>query len=151
MASMDSSQRILLKGLSLVARREGPWWNLIPQAFRLIFPLTLFLAELFILAVFIYLAGLIVVGGKKALLSDAFLISLLGTVSSTVLLMFIPYRLIALIISIVVWLLLIKGFYETGWLGAIAVGVLTVIISVVITIVLALIFGIIGVLWEFFL
>jgi hypothetical protein len=144
-------QQALLKDLGLIAKREGPWWNLIPEAFRLIFPLTLFLVDLFILAVFIYLAGLIVVGGKRALLRDAFIISLLGTVSSTILLMLIPYRLIALIISVVVWLLLIKGFYETGWLGAIAVGILTVIISVVITIVLALIFGIIGVLWEFFL
>lgn len=141
----------MIRDLSLVAREIGPWWNLIPEAFRLIFPLTLFLVDLFILAVFIHLAGLIVVGGKRALLRDAFLISLLGTVSSTILLMLIPYRLIALLISIIVWLLLIKSFYETGWLGAIAVGILTVIISAVILIILALIFGVIGALWEFFL
>jgi len=142
---------ILLVNLSLAARREGPWWDLIedPQL-RVIFSLVLFFVNLFVLAVVLYLAGLVVVGGKRALLSDAFLISFLGTVLSTVFFMFIPYSLIALALSIFVWLLLIKRLYETGWFGATAVGILAIIIFLVVTILLALAFGILYIIFERF-
>ncbi len=79
---------------------------------------------------------------------DAFLISFLGTVLSTVFVLFIPYLFIALILSVFVWLLLIKRFYETGWLGAIAVGLLAMIIFLVVAILLALAFGIVREIWE---
>jgi len=95
------------------------------------------------MACFLYVAGLIVVGGKRARFTDAFLISLLGTVLSMIFVMFIPYPFIPLILNIFVWLLLIKRFYETGWLGAIAVGLLAMIIFLVVAIFVALIFGII--------
>jgi len=120
--------------LSLV--NEGPWWK-IGEGIRLIFSLTLFFAELFVLAVVLYLAGLIVVGRRRALLTDAFLISFLGTVLSTLFWLFIPYNLIALVLFILVWLLLIKRLYETGWLGAIAVAILAMIIYIAIVILLA--------------
>jgi uncharacterized membrane protein len=116
----------------------GQLWKIVSLAFSL----TLFFANLLVLTVFLYLAGLIVVGKKRALLSDAFIISLLGTVLSTLFLMFIPYPLVLLFLCIFVWLLLIKRFYETGWLGATAVALLTVIIFLAITIILALLFGI---------
>jgi hypothetical protein len=119
------------------------WWELIPQQFRVIFPLTLFFVQFFVMACFLYVAGLIVVGGKRARFTDAFLISLLGTVLSMIFVMFIPYPFIPLILNIFVWLLLIKRFYETGWLGAIAVGLLAMIIFLVVAIFVALIFGII--------
>ena len=139
---------MLLGCLSLTAGKEGPWWNLIPEELRLVFSLTLFFVNLFVLALVLYLAGLIVVGRRRALPTDAFLISLLGTVLSTLFFIFIPYRVVALFLSIVVWLLLIKRFFETGWLEAIAVGILTVIVFLAITVVLALIFGIIKEAWE---
>jgi hypothetical protein len=101
--------------------------------------------------VVLYLAGLVVAGKRRTLLSDAFLISLLGSVLSTVFFMFIPYRLIALALSIIVWLLLIKRFYKIGWLGAIAVGLLAVIVFLVVTVLLALIFGILTIVLERFL
>jgi hypothetical protein len=118
------------------------WSNIIPEAFRLLFPLTLFFASLSILAGVLYLAGLVVVGRKRALLSEAVVISLLGTVLSMVFFMFIPYGLVALFLSIVVWLLLIKRLYKTGWFGAIAVGVLALVVFFVIVIFVALAFGI---------
>jgi len=142
---------MLLGSLSTAARREGPWWEIIPVELRLIFSLTLFFVNLFVLAVVLYLAGLVVVGGKRALLSDAFIISLLGTVLSTLFFMFIPYRLVALALSIIVWLLVIERLYETGWLGAIAVGILAIIIFLAVTILLALFFGILYVIFERFL
>jgi len=135
-------QAMLSVSLSLVA--DGPLWEVV----SLTFSLALFFINLLVLTVVLYLAGLVVVGKKRALLTDAFIISLLGTVLSTLFLMFIPYRLIRLFLFIFVWLFLIKRFYETGWLRAIAVAILTVIIFLAITIILALLFGILEAIFE---
>jgi len=138
--------------ISLSATEDGGGrWSDLPQVLRIIFPLTLFLVALLVLAGVLYLAGLVVVGGKRARFRDAFLISFLGTVLLTLFVVFIPYPLIPLILSVFVWLLLIKRLYETRWLGAIAVGLMAMIIFVAITIILALLFGIIKEareLWE---
>ena len=115
----------------------------------MIFPLVVFFVTLVILAIVLYFAGLIVVGKKRALMSDAFIISLLGSVLSTVFFMFIP-SLLALALSLIVWLLLIKRLYETSWLKAIAVGILAIVIFLAVTVLLALIFGILTALFERF-
>jgi hypothetical protein len=141
---------ILLVSSSIAARGEGTWWDLIQEDFRLIFSLTLFFVNLLVLAIVLYLAGLVVVGKKRALLTDAFIISLLGTVLSTVFFMFIPYRLIALLLGIITWLLLIKRLYGTGWIGAIGVGILAIIIFLAVTVLLALAFGILSIVIERF-
>jgi hypothetical protein len=133
-------ETLMLESLSVIA--SGSWNNVIPEAFRLVFPLTLFFASLFVLAGVLYLAGLVVVGRKRALLSEAVMISLLGTVLSMAFFMLIPYSLIALLLSIIVWLLLIKRLYKTGWFGAIAVGILALVVFFVIVIFVALAFGI---------
>jgi hypothetical protein len=144
-------QHVLLLLLSTIGQGEESWWNLIREDLRIIFALGLFFFNLLILAVFLYFAGLIVVGKKRALLSDAIIISLLGTVLSTLFFMFLPYRLLALALSIFLWLLLIKRLYRTGWLMAIAVGILALIIFLAVMVLLALFFGIIEVLTERFL
>jgi hypothetical protein len=136
--------------LLLSLNMKGSWWNLIPENLRLIFSLAFFFVNLLVLAVVLYLAGLIVVGKRRALMSDAFIISFLGTVLSTALFLFIPYRLIALFLSIVIWLLLIKRLYETGWLGAMAVGILAIIIFLAVTVIIALAFGILYIIIELF-
>jgi hypothetical protein len=141
---------MLLLILSIAAQGEKSWWNLIREDLRVIFLLVLFLVNLLILAVVLYLAGLVVVGKKRALLTDAFIISLLGTVLSTVFFMFIPYRLIALLLGIITWLLLIKRLYGTGWIGAIGVGILAIIIFLAVTVLLALAFGILSIVIERF-
>jgi hypothetical protein len=142
------AQLILLA--SLVADRTGPWRDLIPPEYQLIFPLALFLINLFVLAFFLYLAGLVVVGAKRARVTDAFVISLLGTVLSTAFFLFIPYRLVALLLAVFTWLLLIKRLYETGWFGAVAVGILAVVVFLVVVTLLALVFGILYIITERF-
>jgi len=142
--------RLMLVG-SLIADAEGSWWRMIPEELRLVFSLVVFFVNLLVLAVVLYLAGLVVVGKKRALLTDAFIISFLGTVLSTLFLMFIPYRLIALVLCIFTWLLLIKRLYETGWLGAIAVGILAMIIFLAVTVLLALFFGILHIISKLLL
>jgi hypothetical protein len=118
-------------------------WDIIREqlgpVFAPVFALVWFLVELFVMAGVFYIAGLIVVGGKRARFSDAFIISLLGTVLSTLFFIFIPYGLIALFLSLFTWLLLIKRLYETGWLGAIAVGILAIIVYFVVLVLLAFI------------
>lgn len=118
------------------------------EGLTLIFALVWFFVSLLVLAVVLYLAGLIVVGRKRALFSDAFIISLLGTVLTTLFVIFIPYPLITLILSLFVWLVLIKRLFETGWLGAIAVGILAIIIHLAILVLLALAFHILGRIFE---
>jgi hypothetical protein len=100
-----------------------------------------FIVGLIVLTIIFYVAGRVVVGGKKALFSDAFVISLLGTIVMNVCLYFF-HPLVGAILSLIVWLLLIKHYYETGWLGAIAVAIMAVIVSMVITILLGILLGI---------
>jgi len=108
----------------------------------------LFFVEFLFLALVLYIAGRIVVGGKRTLFSDAFLIALVGTILSGVFMVFIPYSLLALLLSVFVWLLLIKRLYETGWLDAIAVGVLALIVFLVVLVLIALLFGILHLIFE---
>ena len=127
----------------------GNLWNIIPEPLRLLFLLALFFAELLVLAVFLYFAGLVVVGGRKARFSDAFIIAFLGNVLSTLFFAFIPYHLVASFLSIITWLLLIKNLYETSWFKAIAVGILAILIYLAIAILLLFIFGVIKEIGEF--
>ena len=123
---------------------EGRGWSHIPEGYRLLFAVTDFIVRLLILTVVFYIAGIIVVGKRRALFSDALVISLLGTAVGIICDFFFP-SLIGAILSLLVWLLLIRHYYETGWLGALAVGILAVIIAVVMSIVvlfiLALLLG----------
>jgi len=105
--------------------------------------------NLIILTIILYIAGLVVVGGDRAKLSSAFAIALLGTFISFALnmaftLVLIPLSLsweyvfiFRVFLSLIVWLSLIKSFYKTGWLGALAVAILAVIIAVVLELLLA--------------
>ncbi len=110
---------------------------------QLVGQLVNFVIGLIILTIVFYIAGRAVVGKKRALFSDAFVISLLGTTVAIIVGFFMPdIPLISLILSLIIWLLLIKRYYETGWLGALAVAILAVIIYVVIGLILFLILAI---------
>jgi hypothetical protein len=143
-------QLFFLVSSSPAAEGERAWWDLIREDFRLIFSLTLFFVNLLILTTVLYLAGLVIVGKKRALLSDAFIISLVGTVLSTAFFMFIPYHLLAMALGIITWLILIKRLYGTGWIGAIGVGILAIVIFLAVTVLLALTFGILSIVIERF-
>ena len=102
-----------------------------------------FVIGLTILTIVFYIAGRVVVGEKRALFSDALVISLLGTIVANMVSLFMPRAsLIGLILSLVIWLLLIRHYYETGWLGALAVTIMAVIIYVAVWFILSLILAI---------
>jgi hypothetical protein len=118
----------------------GNWWLQIPGEAELLFAVISFIINLVVMTIVFYVAGAIVVGKRRALFSDALVISLLGTVVGNICSLFFPV--IGWILSLIVWLLLIRRYYETGWLGALAVAILAVIIYVVVWVILALIFAI---------
>jgi hypothetical protein len=91
-----------------------------------------------IIAPILWLAGRALVGKEKAKFTDAIWIVLLGTVIGAVVGAFIG-GLIAAVIMFVIWLALIKHFFDCGWLMAFAIAVIAVIIFVVVVLVLALI------------
>jgi len=124
--------------LPIQAPLQFPFWR----------TLIIFVISLIVLAIILYVAGLVVVGGERAKLSSAFAIALLGvfvdfalSLAFTILQLPVNISLEYLLIfraflTLIVWLTLIKNFYKTGWLGALAVAILAVIIMVVLEILL---------------
>jgi hypothetical protein len=100
-----------------------------------------------VLSVIFYLAGNVVVGRSRASFKDAFAISVLGTLVLIVCLS--VFRLeVAMVLSLVAWLLLVRHYYETGILGSIAVGLTSVIVAAVILFILNMLLGYSAVLFE---
>jgi hypothetical protein len=93
-----------------------------------------------VLSVVFYLAGTVVVGRQRTSFKDAFAISVLGTLVLIVCLSVFSLE-VAMVLSLVAWLLLVSHYYETGILGSIAVGLISVIIAVVILFLLNVILG----------
>lgn len=86
----------------------------------------------------LWLVGRVLVGKAKAKFTDAIWIVVLGVVIGAVVGALIG-GLIAALIMFVVWLALIKHFFDCGWLMAFAIAIVAVIVFVIIVAVLALI------------
>lgn len=91
-----------------------------------------------IVAPVLWLAGRALVGKGKAKFTDAIWIVVLGTVIGAVVGAYIG-GLISSVIIFVVWLALIKHFFDCGWIMALAIAIIAVIIFIVIVALLALI------------
>ena len=96
-----------------------------------------------IIAPILWLAGRALVGKEKAKFLDAIWIVLLGTIIGAVVGAF-GYGLVAAVIMFVVWLALIKHFFDCGWLMALAIAIIAVIIFLVVSVVLGIVLVIIG-------
>jgi hypothetical protein len=95
-----------------------------------------------ILAPILWLAGRALAGKDKAKFTDAIWIVALGTIIGAVVGSFAG-GLIAALIMFIVWLALIKHFFDCGWLKALAIAIIAVIIFIIIVAVLAIIgFGV---------
>ena len=89
-----------------------------------------------ILAPVLWLAGRTLVGSDNAKFFDAIWIVLLGTVIGAVVGDFVG-SLVAAILMFVVWLALIKHFFDCGWVMALVIAIIAVILFVIIVAVLA--------------
>jgi hypothetical protein len=91
-----------------------------------------------IVAPVLWLVGRALVGKEKAKFTDAVWIVALGTIIGAVVGAFVG-GLIAAVIMFIVWLALIKHFFDCGWLMAFAIAVIAVIVFVIIVAILAFI------------
>jgi hypothetical protein len=95
-----------------------------------------------VIAPILWLAGRALAGKEKAKFTDAIWIVLLGTVIGAFIGAYIG-GLIAALIMFIVWLALIKHFFDCGWIKALVIAIIAVIIFVVLVAILAIIgFGI---------
>ena len=94
-----------------------------------------------VLAPVLWIVGKLFVGKNKAKFTDALWIGVLGVVIGAVVGWLLPgwLGLLGGLIMIVVWLLLIKHFFDCGWLKAFAIAIIAVIVFVIITFILALV------------
>jgi hypothetical protein len=90
-----------------------------------------------VLSPVLWLAGRALVGKDKAKFTDAIWIILLGTLFGSVFSAFFT-GIIASIIQLIVWLALVKHFFDCGWLMAFAISIVAVIIFIAIALLLGL-------------
>jgi hypothetical protein len=94
--------------------------------------------SIIVVAPVLWLVGRALVGKQKAKFTDAIWIVVLGVVIGAIVGALIG-GLFAALIMFVVWLALIKHFFDCGWLMAFVIAVIAVIVFVAIVFILALI------------
>jgi len=99
-----------------------------------------------IIAPILWLVGRALAGKDKAKLTDAIWIVILGTIIGAVVGAYVTVAggLIAAVIMLVVWLALIKHFFDCGWIKALVIAIIAVIIFVIIFFILAAILVLLG-------
>ncbi len=108
------------------------------------------LINLIFVAPFLWIAGRLL-AGKKAKFTDAIWIVIIGTV----VFYFFNYLLtdtlagfaavIAYFVMLIIWLALIKHFFDCGWLKALAISIIAVVIAVIIIFIVGFILVLIGI------
>ena len=95
------------------------------------------IAGVIIISPILWLVGRSMVGGAKARFTDAIWIVVLGVIINTVLGAFI-HGALGFIVTLVVWVGLIKHFFDASWGKAILIGILAIIVLVIVAFVLSL-------------
>ena len=101
--------------------------------------------RIIILSPVLWISGRLLAGADKAKLTDAIWIVVLGTIIGGIIEYFF-YGWLATIVVLFIWLLLVKHFFDCGWLKALAISIVTILIFIAIAVLL----GLIGfVIWSF--
>jgi hypothetical protein len=95
--------------------------------------------KIIVLAPAFWLAGRALAGKNKAKFIDAVWIVILGTLIGSIFSYFEIIGIIALIIQLLIWLGLVKHFFDTDWIRALVISVLAIIIIIVVGFILGLI------------
>ncbi|TMI36601.1 hypothetical protein E6H15_02150 [Candidatus Bathyarchaeota archaeon] len=92
--------------------------------------LIVFIIYLLVIGFVLWLAGEIVVG-RRVTFGEALGIAGVGTFLVGATIAFLP-SLIGILLGLLVFLLLVKHYFKTGWLGALGVGIMAIVVGVVI-------------------
>jgi hypothetical protein len=95
-------------------------------------------ASIIMVAPVLWIAGRVLAGKGKAKFTDAIWIVVLGVVLGAIISVFLSGW-VATLVAFIVWLALIKHFFDCGWLKALVIAVLAAIIFTVIIVALALV------------
>ena len=95
------------------------------------------IAGVIIISPILWLVGRSMVGGAKARFTDAIWIVVLGVIINTVLGAFI-HGVLGFIVTLIVWVGLIKHFFDASWGKAILIGILAIIVLVIVAFLLSL-------------
>jgi len=87
----------------------------------------------------LWLAGRTLVGKEKAKFSDAIITVFIGTVVGALFGVFFV-GLLASLIQLIIWLALVKHFFDCGWIQALAISIIAIVFFVII----AVVFGFLG-------
>jgi hypothetical protein len=108
------------------------------------------LVNLIFVAPFLWLSGRLLVGKQKAKFTDALWIVLIGSVAF----FFFNYLLadalsgfsvfVSYLAMLIIWLALVKHFFDCGWIKALAVSIIAVIIAFIILLIIFFILALIG-------
>src|SRR6266581_9776020 len=92
--------------------------------------IVLFIIYLLVIGFVLWLAGEIVVG-RRVTFGEALGIAGVGTFLVGATIAFLP-NLIGILLGLLIFLLLVKHYFKTSWLGAIGVGIMAIVVGVVI-------------------
>lgn len=98
------------------------------------------IVNIIIIAPVLWVSGRLLAGSSKAKFTDALWIVVLGTVIGA----FFQYLfsgIIASIIVLLIWLALVKHFFDTGWLKALAIAIVAILIWIVIAVIIGVVLG----------
>jgi hypothetical protein len=99
----------------------------------------------------LWIAGRLLAGKQKAKFTDALWIVIIGTIVfyfSNLLLTDLLSGfaiIISYIVMLIIWLALVKHFFDCGWLKALAISIIAIIIGIVLMTIIAFILAIIGI------
>jgi len=99
------------------------------------------IVNIIVLAPVLWISGRLLAGKDKAKFTDALWIVVLGTVISTIFQGIFELGIISSIILFIILLGLVKHFFDTGWLKALIIAIVAVIIWIVIVAILAVLLG----------
>ena len=104
------------------------------------------LVNLIFVTPFLWIAGRLLAGKRKAKFADAIWIMLVGTIAfyffNWVISDYIMLGIVVIIAYIgmlIIWLALVKHFFDCGWVKALAISIIAVIIAFIILFIIALI------------
>ncbi|MCL5949950.1 MAG: hypothetical protein M1490_05680 [Candidatus Bathyarchaeota archaeon] len=110
------------------------------------------LINLIFVAPFLWIAGRLLAGKQNAKFTDAIWIVLIGTVVFYFFNFFLAdvvtsgfAVIISYIVMLIIWLALVKHFFDCGWLKALAISIIAVIFAVIILFIIFFILALIGI------